>query len=334
MTDHGWISPAHRTPEQLRLTYAYHQSLRPVYRGDPVPDTALLPLLELRVLGRLAPRIWQQSGSCVGAGAARAYLHAIIGDIACRGDRETVEVCYPWATYGMGRQLGGLRGRGDGSFGAAQAQAVREWGMLRSTDSRLPKATQTGLWLRWTAETEREWSWPPSWPVRIEASEAQQYRIGEAARITTVQQAAEMVARGYGITLASMLGTSGARDRGGVLIANWDDQWAHQMPVPGYATHPQEGRIWLVDNNWGPGAHKACPWLAGLLRAEAERLGVAAALQEYAGSFWIHESTFADVLADRNTECYAHSDTAGFDPRPPIDWDTIDWSKVVTGVRQ
>lgn len=330
-TQSGWIPPSQRTGEAARLTLAYH--LQTPHASDVrqpanVPETALLPCLELRVLGKLGLRVRQITGSCVGAGAARAYYLAIVGDIVHRGDRETVEMSFPWATWGIGRQLGGLRGRGAGSFGAAQAEAVRDWGMLRSSDQRLPQPTVQDDWVYWTERVEAEWSWPPQWPLRIDPKEPGQYQVGSVVRVTSVDDAAAQLSQGAPLTLASMFGTAGAVDRGGVVVAEWDDSWAHQMTVVGFAKHPQQGRLWLIDNQWGRASHRACPWLAQILAAEARRLGVLA-LSAYEGSFWITDDTFRKILRHGDTECYAHSATEGFDPKPRIDWDTVDWSKIV-----
>ncbi len=61
------------------------------------------------------------------------------GDVAVRGDREEIKQVHPLPTYGYGRKVGGMRGKGEGSFGAAQAKAVAEFGMLPFDDPRLPR---------------------------------------------------------------------------------------------------------------------------------------------------------------------------------------------------
>ena len=320
-TDAGWIPPDERT-SAMALVHERMMSRTPLF-GDLVPTTgapewALMTYLELKHFKRPLWRIHQLTGSCVGAGGARAYGQAIVGDLEYRGDNEAIEPMFPWATYGQGRQMGGLRGRGDGSFGAAQAEAVEQWGMLRGSDPRAPQPTDRNGWLSWTKNIELDWSWPPGWREKIPKADAQQYAIGDIVRIKSSDEAADVISRGYAITQASSFGSRGPRLTNGVMLAKWDSSWAHQMSTDGYATHPQLGRIWKIDNQWGRDAHPPCPYFQGLVAKWCEELRITD-VPTVGGSLWIDDWDYDKIC--RNGEVFGHAATKGFDPRPPFSWD-------------
>jgi hypothetical protein len=240
--------------------------------------------------------------NCVGAGGWQAYGQATIGDIAVRGDAEAPDWCFPWATYGMGRNLGGMRGTGEGSFGAAQARAVKEWGMLPLIGNGVPagRLTDSG-WLVWDSRTEIAWSHPSGWPRGAYdelTAVAERNQIQTVSRIRSTDEAASASSQGYGITMASMFGTRNERVVDGFLIGEWNSRWSHQTSNGGYIQHPRLGRIWWNQNQWGPDAHPPCPYMSAL--------GVR-------GGFWITDATFAKIIS--SGEVFAHSNTEGFPAR-------------------
>jgi hypothetical protein len=306
----GWLPFDQRTPQQQRDTNDWYASLPRFDEccfaiGDP-PEKVILHDLEIKVTGALLPRIWQTTGSCVGAAGARAYTHAILGDVAHRGDAEEIKIPFPYATYGVGRQLAGMRGRGDGSYGGAQAKAVANFGMLPFDSTHAPSPTMSDGWAKWPSSVEYAWSHPSVWTgdkPAIEA-EAAKYKMQTVVPIETPDQAVQLLAQGYGVTIASSFGTRPSV-RGDVLIGPWNTSWAHQMSIGGYHKHPTHGLIFITDNQWGPSAHPSCPTLS--------QLGVR-------GSFWMLEKDFVSII--RSGEVFGHSNTMGF-PARPLNWDNI-----------
>lgn len=304
----GWIPYAVRTIEQQRLTNQWHESLplfEDVISVVAPPDRVILHELEKKHTGGLLPRIHQLTGSCVGCGGARAYTHSMLGDAALRGDAEEVKIPFPFATYGVGREIMGARGRGEGSFGAAQAKAVEQFGMLPWDHAMVAKPTiQTG-WATWTKSVELDWSHPTAWPKsRSEVEpEAQKHQIQTVVQIKDPEEAVNLLAQGYGVTQASNFGTN-PRVEGDVLLGRWNTSWAHQMSIGGYWRHPTHGLIFVIDNQWGD-VHGACPTLS--------QIGVN-------GSFWMLASDLAKIC--RSDEVYGHSNTEGF-PLRVFDWDNI-----------
>lgn len=312
----GWIPPEHRTAVMTALhneVIGAAPMFAEVNTLDDLPDSCVYAALQKSKLGKLRKRLYQRSGSCVGAGAAKAYQDAQAGDIIARGDAEELECPFPWATYGIGRMLGGMRGTGDGSFGSAQAKAIETWGMLRQAGVAIldqlpkPEELQEGneeAWLTWSAAIERQWSHPSNWPIKEAllkelAAEAQ---IQSVARVRSTDELAKAASQMYGITLASNYGTRTETVKSGFLIWAGDGSWAHQMSAGGYHTHPDLGRIWLIDNQWWRNAHKVCPYLSAL--------GVR-------GSGWIPDRDMARIIS--SGEVFVHSNTKGF-PARKISW--------------
>ena len=107
-----WIPPSERTPTQKKLHNLFIDRAGRFgvvgSRGD-LPERALHYQLEIATTGKLCLRVHQRSGSCVGSAAARAYIHAQCGDVYHRGDNEHILLPFPFATYGVGRELMGAR---------------------------------------------------------------------------------------------------------------------------------------------------------------------------------------------------------------------------------
>jgi hypothetical protein len=227
------------------------------------------------------------------------------GDVVHRNDQEEVKIPFPFATYGKGRQLGGMRGKGDGSFGSAQSKAVNQWGMLPFDHPKVPQPENQNGWLIWNKSIEYQWSWPASWPLPESqlSGEAGKYRMQTISICQSSNDVMQLLAQGYGVTMASTFGTN-PKVIEGYLIGSWNGSWAHQMSIGGYTKHPSQGYIFLIDNQWGANAHPECPFLKS---------------QGISGSFWITESTLRNVLSSRGAEVLGHSNTMGF-PSRSLDW--------------
>lgn len=306
----NWIPYEERTDEGKRLTDEYHEEIglfsdQPYMPGE-LPERVLDYEAEKKVTGSLMPRPWQLTGSCVGYSWWRAFCNATVGDILYRGDVEAVHLPFVLATYGVGRQLAGMRGRGEGSFGSAQARAGQEFGALPIDYGGLPEVQFDGNWMHYTKSIELQWSHPTGWPIPIDKlrEEAKKHNIGTATRIKSIEELLQAKAQGYGVTVASSFGTRGAKVVDDVLIAERNSSWAHQMSVAGFWKHPRAGLIFPWDNQWKDTMGR-CPTL--------EPLGVN-------GSFWVREADMEWAI--RTGEVYAHTATGGFELRE-IDWQNL-----------
>jgi hypothetical protein len=99
----------------------------------------------------------QITGSCVGFGAANMLLWTSITQMVYNADRYRVTVPFFGYHYGLGRLESGIRGRGEGSTGSGQAEALRKYGWL-SFDSVGCPAPNNGETIEWSSGTEMQWS--------------------------------------------------------------------------------------------------------------------------------------------------------------------------------
>jgi hypothetical protein len=299
--DAGWIPYDKRTRNQQYLTNYWHEQIgvwedQATYISEP--DEFFLYDLEVQATGSLMPRINQLTGSCVGAGAARAYCHSQCGDVVLRLDTEEVMLPFPWATYGVGRENAGMRRAGEGSFGEAQARAVEQFGMLPINSQFATSGTVRNGWIRWTESIEMEWSHPSAWKHSRSSVEAEagKYKMQTVSRVTSPEGLCQAIAQGYGVTLASMFGTA-PRVEQGYLLGRWNKSWAHQMSCSAYVKNSPHGLIFAIDNQWGD-MHGTCPVLGP---------------KDVNGTFWMLASDMQKVM--RNGEVYVHSNTMGFPVR-------------------
>jgi len=300
----GWIPPDGRTVAQEDRHQEYLAQM-PKFSLPPVTEEGRYPLWKagFKLLGRHLPFIWQLTGSCVGAGGCNMLQVLMAVEIAS-GDNE--EFTLPWwpYTYGQSRRLGGMDGRGEGSFGSVWAQAIKECGIFaQKMHSGLPAFRDVQGWTQATREVELDWSDGDSKFVEPWKSLGLKYPVQTVAPIRSTQDAKAALVNGYPITIASMFGTRTIRRQGSpaVNVAEYDTQWAHQMSINECWDHPTLGLLFLVQNNWGPDAHPA------------------PSQEEPPGSFYVRENTLARVLSERGTECYAFSAFRGF-PARKLDW--------------
>lgn len=247
------------------------------------------------------PYVHQTTGSCVGAGGSNAAHTLMANEIAHRvGDAEEFHLIWWLYTYGKSRELGGMRNRGDGSFGSTWVQAAKRYGFFRADVEGLPAYTTRNGWLRLPSSVEYKWSDGDAIATRW-IKLGQEQSIQSYAEIKDSDDAVAALSNRYPITIASNFGTRTIRVKGSgedkVRIASYDGSWAHQMSIDGYWRHPTEGLLFRIQNSWGPDAHPA------------------PADDSPYGGFWIKESTFNKIARQRYSEIFAISNVDGFPSR-------------------
>lgn len=260
----GWIPIDARTPKQIKADFDACQSMpRFGIRGNWQLDDRRYPLWKagIMVTGKHLRYNWQLTGSCVGAGGGNMAKTLMCVEIALGNEPEEYrELWWPY-TYGLSRQLAGMRGRGEGSLGSTWAQAARELGIFDHDPEGypdLPDFRDVDGWLQLTRDVELQWSAGESISEQWRGL-GRKHLFRSVARIRSADEAVAALANGYPLTQASMFGFSpmipSPRGNPSVRIASWNGRWAHQTWVDEYWDHPSEGELFRWGNNWGPRAH-------------------------------------------------------------------------------
>ena len=142
-------------------------------------------------------------------------------------------------------------------------------------------------------------------PSSIYKDEAKKHQVKTISLITTVAEARDALANGYGISVCSGYGFSSKRDKYG--IAKRSKGWSHAMAwIACDDSHEvYKETLFLVQNSWGK-------WNSG-----PKRLG------QPDGSFWIREKDARGMLAQQGS--WVFSDVDGFPARNLPDYGTTSY---------
>lgn len=303
----GWIPPHDRTAAQKKLDAEVQAKLpRFTIRGRFAADKRRYPLwMAAKILtGKFARYNWQQTGSCVGAGGDNCHKTLLPIEILLKGDLEELkDVWWPFA-YGRSRFHGGIRGRGEGSFGSAWAEAITTDGCFEDDEAggKLPDFTVRDGWLVISSKTELDWS--DGAKIGQEwLTKGKTHIVKTMARMRNKDDCFEAIANGYPLTQASSFGFRGTKIQGSqhpIRVAVWNGTWHHMTYVDEAWDHPELNGIYFRwGNNWGPDAHGAPTG------------------DEPPGGVYIHEKTMDQLC--KEGEVYAMSGAEGF-PAQSLDF--------------
>ncbi|CAB4184652.1 hypothetical protein UFOVP1124_26 [uncultured Caudovirales phage] len=248
----------------------------------------------------------QGIGDCVSWG----WSHAIWVALCC--DWETGRLANPPPMVATESVYGGSRveGRGrpgdgrsavggysDGSYGAAAARFVRDWGVIFREEV-------GGHDLRIYSPTRAK-----SWGAYGNGGQGDGGRLDELARlhpaehvaaIGTFDEAAAAIESGFPIAVCSSQGFSSVR--GADAFAEASGSWAHCMVFLAvrYRANgsPEDGLLCL--NSWGPAWNSGGVWPADMP----------------AGSFWVRRSVVDRMLGGESSDSFAVGSVGGLGHRP------------------
>ena len=300
-TNLGWIQPEDRTPYQIELDQQI-QSRMPVFAisgkyDEPTNKQALL----YKFIKDHKP-FYQQTGSCVGCGLGMALWCLESVEVHQLGQLED-PICPFWLLpYGKSREIGGLLGRGEGSFGSAAIEAIQKYGVLPSNHPDVPQVKVTDDSLVWGEKAELDWSDGQKISEKF-LSPAKKHLVKSSARLHSWTDCKASLINGYPITCASNWGgkmNPPIQGNPAIILNSRVTTWGHQMSCLGWAEHPEFGDIFWIQNSWGK-SHGTSP----------------GHYQEPAGGFWI-KATEMDWIC-RTGEVFSLSNFAGF-PAQKLDW--------------
>lgn len=158
----------------------------------------------------------QTIGDCVGQGHAHANDLSQCVEIALGEQSEYFETCTE-QIYAASREVAGILGRGDGSYGAAAVKAMHRHGMI----SREMLGDSGG----YSGQRARSWG-RTGVPAEIE-SLAREHLLRGAARVPDWQSLVGAIWTGWPVTICSNQGFTMTRDAQGFCSPR--GRWAHCM---------------------------------------------------------------------------------------------------------
>lgn len=205
--------------------------------APPDPNAPVLLYKAWRdVLGHDPNYPAQQIGDCVsfGHGHGNDLLQCIeigLGEpaIFCETDTEFI--------YGASRQVAGILGSQDGSYGSAAVKAMMTIGMV----------SRTMLGSDGTYSGQRAKAWGLTGPPSSVEAEATPYKLAGAAQVTTWDELVAALRNGYPVTICTAQGFTLARDSQGFCRAR--GRWGHCMFIAG-VRFDRPGAC--IIQSWGP----------------------------------------------------------------------------------
>lgn len=309
----GWIPFPERTDEEMAIhnnIVAAMPAFSLVGEKPPVGTKVLLTKLwnmpeVISALGFAFPGWHQYTGSCVGVGGGNVIQTVNFVDAFIRNELEKIILLFWPYNYGRSRLLGGMRGRGEGSFGSTFAKSCNEDGgtdWLKELN--LPSYKINGQIEIGKAE-ELAWSDGTRAPQPVK-DEASQHKF-ISAPIRTGEQVRDSIINGYPVTRAfgSYVNPGTAKVKNGALIGTYNGRGGHQEGWLGYWNHPQNGELIYEMNQWGTNIYGNDPG------------------EGQAGGCWISIDDVDKQCRSQYAEIYAFSSFDGYPAQPKIfDWAT------------
>lgn len=188
------------------------------------------------VLGAVPEYPAQEIGDCVSFGHAHGLDLLQCVEIALGEPSEFRETATEFI-YATSREVGGLLGRGDGSYGSAAVTAMQRMGIC--TREHLASVGP------YSGRTAKAWGHRGA-PAEFKAL-AESFRLGAAAKVTTWAELVAAVTNGFPVTICSNQGFTMNRDSQGFCQAR--GAWAHCMLIGGLR-FDRPGACIL--QSWGP----------------------------------------------------------------------------------
>jgi hypothetical protein len=238
------------------------------------------------VLGQYPDYVAQQIGDCTSFGSGHAIDVLQCVEIALGNQPIGYQETCTEAIYGMGREVGGMLGGGDGCYGVAVAKALTTMG-----------AVPRKLVGPYSGQRAKQWG-RSGVPASIKTAAAD-FKVGATTLVTTLEEMDAALANLYPCAGGFSQGFSMHRDANGVC--RQQGRWGHEEAC--VARRTRNGtREYLLLQSWGDGVPDG---------PQTD--------DQPSYSFWVVDAAMADILSQR--DFLAFSAFGGFEKREvPAAW--------------
>lgn len=255
-----------------------------LFARAPSTDPVLLYKAFTEALGGFPGYPAQRIGDCVGFGSGHAHdlLQCVeigLGSPLVYQETDTEFI------YAASRQVAGILGRGDGSYGSAAVKAMSTMGMA-SRPMLGPEGVYSGARAR---------AWGDAGVPQAVLAEAAPFLLGGTAAVAAWDELVAALSSGYPVVVCCDQGFDMTRDAQGFCARQ--GRWGHCMAIAG-VRFDRPGACLL--QSWGPDVPQG-----------------PTALGQPDWSFWVDQATVEAMLAQGDS--WAISKTPGFEKRklPP-----------------
>lgn len=272
------------------------------------------PIVLLDAVVAMLPS-WKRGAQAIGDCVSWGWELAVTSQIAA----EIIYLKKPWrfpgevATepiYGGSRveargKRPGQGGWSDGSYGAAAAKWVTQWGALYRQAYNVTTGVEEHDLRRYSGEKAKQWgNWGCGGKTKDEVLDeiAKDHPIREAPKVTSFEQYVKCIESGYPVAICSMQGLS---KRGSDGFASPRGTWAHCMLGGGVIYGRRPGG--LIVNSWGNSWGTAD--MPGVDNMEIRKC-----------SAWVDASVIDRML--KQNDSFAVTGVGGLIPRK-IDWEQV-----------
>lgn len=231
----GWLG-VDETQRLFAGQFPALSSVAPHLYGATSNEPVLLYKAWRDVLGADPPYKAQEIGDCVSHGAGHAVDLLQCVEISL-GEPSEYRETHTEFIYATSREVGGLLGRGDGSYGSAAVKAMQQIGII--------SREMAGADGAYSGSRAKAWGHRGA-PSQYKQAAAE-FKLGGAAKVSTWDDLIAAMSNGYPVTIASNQGFELQRDNQGFCRPR--GSWAHQMFIAG-VRFDREGA--LICNSWGP----------------------------------------------------------------------------------
>jgi hypothetical protein len=232
----GYVDDPSRHAVTATLDYPSFAAAAPDLMGVDVDADVFLYKAWKEVLGNYPSYVAQAIGDCTSFASGHTVDLLQCIDIAVGHQAAEFKEISTEAIYGIGREIAGMLGRGDGCYGAAVAKALTDVGAM--------SREQVGPY---SGQRAKQWGGRSGVPSEVKTACAE-HKLGSATLVTTLDEADAALANGYPFIVCSNQGFTMTRDADGFCQAR--GSWSHAMGVSAKRTRNGQ-KQYLIDQSWG-----------------------------------------------------------------------------------